>query len=153
IYARQREKFGGKSRIFCRNRHSRTPLESRQFDIASPGPPAYSQVMPPAARVGDPTTHGAPTAPRPGSMNVLIGGMPAWRATIDQHACPAVSITGADGIGFVMKGSATVLINSQMSCRQMDIIVEKPGLALGPANPIAMGCPTVLIGEMGPPAP
>jgi hypothetical protein len=83
----------------------------------------------------------------------MIGGQPAWRAMIDQHACPAVSISGADGVGSVMKGSATVLINSQMSCRQMDIIVEKPGLALGPANPIAMGCPTVMIGEMGPPAP
>jgi hypothetical protein len=84
---------------------------------------------------------------------VLIGGQPAWRAMIDQHACPAVSVSGADGVGSVLMGSATVLIDGQMSCRQMDIIVEKPGLAMGPANPIAMGCPTVLIGEMGPPAP
>jgi len=113
----------------------------------------YTLPVPPAARVGDPTTHGAPTAPGPGSTNVLIGGMPAWRALIDQHACPAVSVTGADGVGSVVKGSATVLINDQMSCRVADIIVEKPGLAMGPANPIAMGCPTVMIGEMGPPAP
>lgn len=109
--------------------------------------------MPPAARVADPTTHGAPTAPGPGSVNVFIGGMPAWRAMIDQHACPAVSISGADGIGAVMMGSMTVLINTQMACRMGDIIVEKPGLAMGPANPILMGCPTVLIGDMGPPAP
>lgn len=109
--------------------------------------------MPAAARLGDPTTHGAPTAPGPGSTDVLIGGQPAWRAMIDQHACPAVSVSGADGVGSVLKGSATVLVNSQMACRQMDIIVEKPGSAMGPANPIAMGCPTVLIGEMGPPAP
>ena len=55
--------------------------------------------MPPAARITDPTTHGMPLAPGPGSVNVLIGGLPAWRALIDQHACPAVSITGADGVG------------------------------------------------------
>jgi uncharacterized Zn-binding protein involved in type VI secretion len=109
--------------------------------------------MPPAARLGDVTTHGSPTAPGPGSTDVLIGGQPAWRTIIDQHACPAVNITGADGVGSVLKGSLTVLINGQMSCRQGDIVVEKPGLALGPANPIAIGFPTVLIGEMGPPAP
>jgi uncharacterized Zn-binding protein involved in type VI secretion len=102
--------------------------------------------MPFAARVGDPTTHGAPLSLGPGSSNVLIGGMPAWRALIDQHACPAVSISGADGVGSVVMGSPTVLINGQMACRQLDIVVEKPGLAMGPANPILMGCPTVLIG-------
>jgi uncharacterized Zn-binding protein involved in type VI secretion len=79
-------------------------------------------------------------------MNVLIGGMPAWRTMIDQHACPAVSISGPDGVGSVLMGSPTVLINEQMACRQMDIVVEVPGLAMGPANPIAMGCPTVIIG-------
>jgi uncharacterized Zn-binding protein involved in type VI secretion len=105
--------------------------------------------LPPAARVADPTTHGAPLAPGPGSVNVIIGFMPAWRAMIDQHACPMVSITGADGVGSVLMGSPTVLINNMMACRMGDIVVEKPGLALGPANPIIMGCPTVLIGEVG----
>jgi uncharacterized Zn-binding protein involved in type VI secretion len=102
--------------------------------------------VPFAARVTDPTTHGAPLAPGPGAVNVLIGSMPAWRATIDQHACPAASVSGADGVGSVLMGSPTVLINNQMACRQMDIVVEKPGLALGPANPILLGCPTVMIG-------
>ena len=105
--------------------------------------------MPPAARVADPTGHGAPLAPGPGSVTVLIGGMPAWRAMIDQHACPAVSVTGADGIGSVMMGSPTVFIDYQMACRLGDIVIEKPGLALGPVNPILMGCPTVIIGEAG----
>ncbi len=103
--------------------------------------------MPPAARVTDVTTHGTPLAPGPGSTNVLIGFMPAWRATTDQHACPAVSITGADGIGSVLMGSPTVFINYMMACRMGDIVVEKPGLALGPVNPIVMGCPTVMIGD------
>lgn len=105
--------------------------------------------MPPAARVADPTTHGAPLAPGPGSMNVLIGSMPAWRALIDQHACPIVSISGPDGVGMVMIGSPTVFINNMFACRAMDIVMEIPGLAMGPANPIIMGCPTVMIGEVG----
>lgn len=105
--------------------------------------------MPPAARVTDPTTHGAPLSPGPGSANTLIGNLPAWRTTIDQHACPAVSISGADGVGSVMMGSPTVLINNMMACRVGDIVVEKPGLAMGPANPIVMGEVTVIIGEVG----
>ena len=105
--------------------------------------------MPPAARVSDQTTHGTPLAPGPGSLDVLIGNMPAWRTNIDQHACPAVSVSGADGVGAVIMGSPTVLINNQMACRVMDIVVEKPGLAMGPMNPIMMGCMTVIIGEAG----
>jgi len=100
----------------------------------------------PAARVTDTTTHGSPLAPGPGSPNTMIGGLPAWRTVIDQHACPAVSASGADGVGSVIIGSTTVFINNQMACRAMDVVVEKPGLAMGPANPIAIGCPTVLIG-------
>jgi len=103
--------------------------------------------MPPAARIGDETSHGSPLAPGLGSMNVLIGGRPAWRAEIDQHACPEVDITGPDGEGSVLIGSPTVLINNMMACRMGDIVVEKPGLALGPANPIVMGCMNVLIGD------
>ena len=105
--------------------------------------------MPPAARITDSTTHGAPLAPGPGSPNVLIGGLPAWRALIDQHACPAVSISGADGLGMVQMGSPTVLINNMMACRLGDIVVEVPGLAMGPANPIIMGEMTVMIGIPG----
>jgi len=102
--------------------------------------------MPPAARVTDPTTHGAPLSPGPGSTDVMIGNLPAWRAMIDQHACPAVSVSGADGVGAVMMGSPTVLIDYMMACRMGDIVVEKPGLAMGPANPIIMGEMTVMIG-------
>jgi type VI secretion system secreted protein VgrG len=103
----------------------------------------------PAARVTDLTTHGSPLFPGPGSPNTLIGSLPAWRTIIDQHMCPAASITGADGVGFVVIGSPTVFINNQMACRIQDIVVEKPGLAMGPVNPIVMGCVTVLIGETG----
>jgi uncharacterized Zn-binding protein involved in type VI secretion len=36
--------------------------------------------MPLAARTADMTSHGSALAPGPGSMTVLIGAMPAWRA-------------------------------------------------------------------------
>jgi uncharacterized Zn-binding protein involved in type VI secretion len=97
--------------------------------------------MPLAARVGDQTGHGTPLGPGPGSVNVLIGGMPAWRATMDFHACPLVTGTVPHVGGVVAMGSATVLINNLPAARQGDIIVES-----GPPNTIAMGCPTVLIG-------
>jgi uncharacterized Zn-binding protein involved in type VI secretion len=103
----------------------------------------------PAARVTDLTTHGSPLFPGPGSPNTLIGSLPAWRTIVDQHACPAASISGADGVGSVIVGSPTVFINTQMACRIQDVVVEKPGLAMGPVNPIAVGFPTVLIGEAG----
>jgi uncharacterized Zn-binding protein involved in type VI secretion len=97
--------------------------------------------MPLAARVGDITAHGTPLAPGVGSINVLIGGMPAWRATADFHACPIVKGTVPDVGGVVMVGSLTVFINNLPAARQGDMIVE----ATAP-NAIAMGCPTVLIG-------
>ena len=97
--------------------------------------------MPPAARVGDQTSHGTPLSPGPGSVNVLIGGMPAWRATADFHTCPLVTGTVPHVGGVVQMGSTTVLINNLPAARQGDMIVES-----GPPNTIAMGCPTVLIG-------
>ena len=96
----------------------------------------------PAARITDMTSHGSPLVPGPGSMTVLIGGLPAWRTLIDFHACPIVKGLVPDVGGVVMVGSPTVWIDFQMSCRVMDMVVEIPG---GP-NPIMMGCPTVLIG-------
>jgi len=99
--------------------------------------------MPAAARIGDPTSHGTPLAPGPGSANVLIGGMPAWRAASDMHTCPQiVPPFGPPHVGGVVTmGSATVLINHLPAARQGDIIAEA-----GPPNSILMGCPTVQIG-------
>lgn len=97
--------------------------------------------MPPAARVGDTTSHGSPLAPGPGSANVLIGGMPAWRAGADMHTCPLSTGPVPHVGGMVALGSTTVLINNLPASRQGDQIIES-----GPPNAIAMGCPTVLIG-------
>lgn len=97
--------------------------------------------MPPAARMGDLTSHGTPLSPGPGSLDVLIGGKPAWRATADFHACPLVTGVVPHVGGVVMMGSATVLINNLPAARQGDMIVES-----GPPNSIALGELTVMIG-------
>ncbi len=97
--------------------------------------------MPMAARVGDMTSHGTPLSPGPGSPTVLIGGMPAWRATSDTHTCPLVTGVVPHVGGVVAVGSLTVLIESLPAARQGDLVVEA-----GPPNAITMGCPTVLIG-------
>ena len=94
-----------------------------------------------AARVGDLTSHGTPLGPGPGSVNVLIGGMPAWRVTADTHVCPL-----SDGLkphvgGVVVLGSSTVLINNLPAVRQGDMVTE-----VGMTNAIMSGCTTVLIG-------
>jgi uncharacterized Zn-binding protein involved in type VI secretion len=96
----------------------------------------------PAARVGDATSHaGKPLSPGPGSATVLIGGMPAWRATTDFHACPLFDALKPHVGGIVAMGSTTVLINSLPAARQGDQVTEA-----APPNAIAMGCATVLIG-------
>lgn len=97
--------------------------------------------MPPAARVLDPTAHGTPLGPGPGSPNVLIGGLPAWRALGDFHACPLVTGVVPHVGGIVQPGSLTVRINGLPAARAGDLIIEA-----GPPNAIAAGLPTVNIG-------
>ncbi len=95
----------------------------------------------PAARMGDPTSHGTPLSPGPGSVNVLISGKPAWRVASDFHACPLVTVLVPHVGGVVAMGSVTVLINGLPAARLGDMVVES-----GPPNAIVMGDPTVLIG-------
>jgi uncharacterized Zn-binding protein involved in type VI secretion len=97
--------------------------------------------MPPAARVGDLTSHGTPLGPGPGCLTVLIGGQPAWRAGVDTHVCPLVNGVQPHVGGVVALGSLTVLIGGFPAARMGDTIVEAGG-----PNVIAVGCPTVLIG-------
>jgi uncharacterized Zn-binding protein involved in type VI secretion len=98
--------------------------------------------MPPAARVGDKTSHGSlPLLPPSGSLDVLIGNRPAWRATADMHKCPLTSGPAPHVGGVVMKGSLTVLINNLPAARMGDTIVEA-----GPPNTITEGSESVMIG-------
>lgn len=98
--------------------------------------------MPPAARVGDMhtcplATPGTPPIPHvggpilpPGCPTVLIGGMPAARAT-DMALC----VGPPDSIAM---GSPTVLIGNLMAARLGDSTVH--------GGAIVVGCPTVIIG-------
>lgn len=100
--------------------------------------------MPPAARLGDLTAHGTPLTPATppgGSLTVLIGSQPAWRALVDVHVCPLLTGVVPHTGGVVLKGSTSVLIDGMPAARMQDKLVEA-----GPPNTIAMGCPTVLIG-------
>lgn len=94
-----------------------------------------------AARVGDMTSHGTPLIPGPGCPTVLIGGMPAWRATADVHVCPLIDGLKPHVGGVVAVGSVTVMIGGLPAARQGDLIVEA-----GAPNAIAAGAPTVMIG-------
>jgi uncharacterized Zn-binding protein involved in type VI secretion len=102
--------------------------------------------MPAAARLGDTTSHGTPLTPlspaNAGSLNVFIGKQPAWRATMDAHACPLVSGTVPHVGGVVAKGSLTVRVNGMPAAREGDVITE----AAGPPNRITKGCLNVSIG-------
>jgi uncharacterized Zn-binding protein involved in type VI secretion len=95
----------------------------------------------PAARVGDTTSHGTPLGPGPGCATVMIGGMPAWRATADTHVCPLFDGPKPHVGGVVAVGSVTVRIGGLFAVRQGDMVVEA-----GAPNSIAMGAPTVMIG-------
>lgn len=104
----------------------------------------------PAARVGDQGTppHVPPVlAPGPGSVNVLVGSKPAWRANLDKHVCacpiapPAPAPHGPETCFF---GSISVLINNQMAVRMGDMLV-----GLGPPNTVLIGATNVLIGDVG----
>lgn len=61
----------------------------------------------------------------------------------DMHLCPLPAPPPPHGPGFVTRGSATVNIGNLPAARQNDQVFE----ACGGSAPIAMGCPTVNIGD------
>jgi uncharacterized Zn-binding protein involved in type VI secretion len=83
--------------------------------------------MPPAARVGDATTHGGTLLP-PGIPKVLIGGQPAACAP-NPHACP-ITAPPPHAVTPTSPGSVRVLINGM------------PALRVGDAA----GCGAVIVG-------
>lgn len=96
--------------------------------------------MPPAARLTDSTAHGPPLTGS-GSVNVLIGGLPAWRAVADVHVCPLSSGPVPHVGGPVTVASISVMINGFPAARLGDTLVES-----GPPNTITGGCSTVNVG-------
>ncbi len=96
-----------------------------------------------AARMGDMTVHGGSIVV--GLPTVLIGGMPASRLG-DMHVCPMVT-PGVPPIphvgGPIVLGSTGVLIGGVPAARMGDMAT-----CVGPPDSIAIGCPTVMIGEI-----
>ena len=96
----------------------------------------------PAARVGDMTAHGGSIV-GPGIPTVLIGKMPASTMG-DQHVCPMTNPGPVPHVGGpIVLGSTGVLIGKKPAARVGDMCV-----CVGPPATVAMGCPTVMIGEI-----
>ena len=97
--------------------------------------------MTPAARLGDPTSHGGSVTG--GFPQVLIGGQPAARVG-DMHVCPMVTpgVPPVPHVGgpITGPGSPTVLIGGMPAARLGDMCT-----CTGPPDSIVMGCPTVMI--------
>ncbi|MDX2241479.1 MAG: PAAR domain-containing protein [Leptolyngbyaceae cyanobacterium bins.302] len=71
------------------------------------------------------------------NMAKLMAGFNA-----DKHICAVPYVVIPHGVGVVINGSQTVLINDLPACRQTDTIQETLSV-----NSIAVGEPTVLIGS------
>ena len=93
-------------------------------------------MMPPAARVGDPTGHPG-TITGPGVPTVLIENMPA-AVVGDMHACSMPPTTGPHPPTPFPAGSATVFIGGRPAVRLAD--------TAGCGAPVIVGAFTVLIG-------
>ncbi|MDB6077162.1 MAG: motif protein [Akkermansiaceae bacterium] len=72
----------------------------------------------PAARVTDSTAHGTPLSPGPGSLNVLIGGLPAWRG---------IPLAAAGGLQAAQTAADTSMKTAEAAT----------AAATGPALPVA----------------
>jgi uncharacterized Zn-binding protein involved in type VI secretion len=92
--------------------------------------------MPPAARVGDTSTHGG-TIVGPGMPTVLIGGMPAAVA-LDTHVCVLPPNVHQPTASPFPMGSTTVMIGGKPALRSGDTCLCGAGAAVGE--------PTVQIG-------
>lgn len=91
--------------------------------------------MPSAARVSDMTSHGPPLAPGPGSLTVLVGFMPAWRAL------PAAMAGAIEAISNSM--------NTFMLRPQMTPVDATASLAQISANLVAGGAAAAANGSPG----
>jgi uncharacterized Zn-binding protein involved in type VI secretion len=116
--------------------------------ILQQAPHCHSPIHPPAP-VPTAVPHPAmPLAIISGAMTVLIGGLPAARATDKSLPCMLIPCVPG-GPGVIAKGSATVMISNLPAARVMDTTAHMGCVAPIP-SPTGMilppGCPLVLIG-------
>jgi len=89
----------------------------------------------PAAQAAEQAAKGAAAAAMGSTIASMADGA-------DKHSCGTPLPIPPHGVGVVIDGSKTVLINGLPACRQGDTLLE----ALGPPNRITKGCLTVVIG-------
>ena len=81
----------------------------------------------PAARMGDATAHGSPLVPGPPSVNVIIGGQPAWLG-MTAAAAAALAATLAEGVKDVAdktaKAAAAASLGPIASAKAQKDLVE-----------------------------
>ncbi len=89
--------------------------------------------MPDAARMSDITSHGTPLTPGPGSPDVLIGNLPAWRALPD--SVPAGGLESATGTvaGLMDKPQLTPPSTTPDVASAMADFASSGGAAFAPA--------------------
>jgi uncharacterized Zn-binding protein involved in type VI secretion len=92
--------------------------------------------MPPAARVGDVSTHGG-TITGPGVATVLIAGQPAAVAG-DLHVCPLPPVSHQPTVSPFPMGSTKVLVGGRPLLRTTDTCLC--------GAMAAVGAPTVIVG-------
>jgi uncharacterized Zn-binding protein involved in type VI secretion len=124
------------------------PAARATDQVLQDGPHCHAPMHPPAL---SPTP--APHPPMPlqiigGCATVLIGGMPAARATDQTQPC-MIPACVPGGPGMIAKGSATVMIGKLPAARVGDTTTHAAcvGPVPGPSGTITgPGCATVLIG-------
>ena len=125
------------------------PSAARMSDKILQDAPHCHAPIHPAALVPTPAPHPAmPLAIILGAPTVLIGGLPAARATDMSQPCMLGGCIPA-GPGMIAKGSATVLIGGLPAARVMDLTSHPTCVAPIPSPTgkiLPPGCPTVMIG-------
>jgi uncharacterized Zn-binding protein involved in type VI secretion len=122
---------------------------ARMTDLVKQDAPHCHAPIHPAAPVPTPVPHPAlPLAIIKGQPTVLIGNMPAARATDTTVPCTLPGCVPG-GPGMIALGSMTVLIGSMPAARVNDMTAHASCVAPIPSpvgKVLPPGCPTVLIG-------
>lgn len=125
------------------------PAAARMGDFIKQDAPHCHAPIHPAALVPTAVPHSAlPLALIGGCPTVLIGNMPAARATDMSMPCMLPGCIPA-GPGMIALGSATVLVGNLPAARVDDMTSHVSCVAPLPAptgKVMAPGCPTVIIG-------
>ena len=103
--------------------------------------------MPMAARVTDMTSHSPPLSPGPGSLDVLIGGLPAWRALPAAMAGAVEAISNAMN-SFMLRPQMTPVDATASLVQISSALVQGGAAAAASGAPAAAGTAGSMVGTM-----